>query len=185
MVRFVSLNKKYDRHLNDYGYCFCDIITDMTGEQFRIWRDMENNQVLPKLRFVKLLKKWLTKFKKQGNKTTTFNPRQIGAIFDCVLGNIEGNGYGKKQGLHNTYIILQYDNWCFGDESETLGDIIADSAKQSKYLVLLPVTLEGSLLKGLGDIIEFNFPAGQIGLRFKEWGININTLSEIIEKKMG
>lgn len=141
--------------------------------------------MLPKLRFVKLLKKWLTKFKKQGNKTTTFNPRQIGAIFDCVLGNIEGNGYGKKQGLHNTYIILQYDNWCFGDESETLGDIIADSAKQSKYLVLLPVTLEGSLLKGLGDIIEFNFPAGQIGLRFKEWGININTLSEIIEKKMG
>ena len=183
MVRLVSLNEKYDRHLNDYGYCFCDIITDMTGEQFRIWRDMENNQVLPKLRFVKLLKKWLTKFKKQGNKTTTFNPRQIGAIFDCVLGNIEGNGHGKKQGLRNTYVILQYDEWCFGDEPEKLGELIANTAKQSKHLVLLPVVLNGSLLEDIGDIMEFNFPAGQIGLRSREWGINIDTLRIILDKK--
>ncbi len=183
MVRLVSLNEKYDRHLNDYGYCFCDIITDMTGEQFRIWRDMENNQVLPKLRFVKLLKKWLTKFKKQGNKTTTFNPRQIGAIFDCVLGNIEGYGHGKKQGLRNTYVILQYDEWCFGDELEKLGELIANTAKQSKHLVLLPVVLNGSLLEDIGDIMEFNFPAGQIGLRFREWGINIDTLRIILDKK--
>lgn len=183
MVRLVSLNEKDDRHLNDYGYCFCDIITDMTGEQFRIWRDMDNNQVLPKLHLGKKIKRWLTNFKKKDSQTTIFNCRQIGAVFDCVLGNIEGNGHGKKQGLHGTYVILQYNDWCFGDEPEKFGELIANTAKQSKHLVLLPVTLEGSLLKGLGDVIEFNFPAGQIGLRFKEWGININTLSEIIEKK--
>lgn len=183
MFRLISLNEKYDRHLNDYGYCFCDVITDITGEQFRIWRDMDNNQVLPKLHLEKKFKRWLTNFKKKDSQTTIFNCRQIGAVFDCVLGNIEGNGHGKKQGLHGTYVILQYIDWCFGDEPEKLGDIIADSAKQSKHLVLLPVTLEGSLLKGLGDIIEFNFPAGQIGLRFKEWGINIDTLRIIIEKK--
>ena len=183
MVRLVSLNEKYDRHLNDYGYCFCDIITDMTGEQFRIWRDMDNNQVLPKLHLGKKFKRWLTNFKKKDSQTTIFNCRQIGAVFDCVLGNIEGNGHGKKQGLHGTYVILQYNDWCFGDEPEKLGELIANTAKQSKHLVLLPVTLEGSLLKGLGDVIEFNFPARQIGLRFKEWGININTHSEIIEKK--
>lgn len=183
MSRLISLNKKYDRHINDYGYCFCDVITDITGKQFQIWRDMDNNQVLPKLRLGKKIKRWLTNFKKKDRQTTIFNCRQIGAVFNCVLGNIEGNGHGKKQGLRNTYVILQYDEWCFGDEPEKLGELIANTAKQSKHLVLLPVTLEGSLLKGLGDIMEFNFPAGQIGLRFKEWGININTHSEIIEKK--
>ena len=183
MIRLVSLNEKYERHLNDYGYCFCDIITDITGDQFRIYRDLDNNQVLPKQRFTKLLKKWLTNFKQKKSKTTIFNCRQIGAIFDCVLSNIEGNGHGKKQGLRNTYVIIQYDNWNFGDEPQKLGQLIANSAKQSKYLVLLPVTLNGSLLKDIGDIIEINFPAGQIGLKFKEWGINIGTLHRIVEKK--
>lgn len=181
--RLISLNENYDPHLNDYGYCFCDVITDITGEQFRIWRDKDSNQVLPKLRLGKKLKRWLTKFKKKDSQTTIFNCRQIGAVFDCVLGNIEGNGHGKKQGLHHTYVILQYDNWCFGDESEKLGKLIANTAKQSKHLVLLPVVLNGSLLKDIGDIMEFNFPAGQIGLRFREWGINIDTLRIIIEKK--
>lgn len=183
MVRLVSLNEKYDRHLNDYGYCFCDVITDITGEQFRIWRDKDSNQVLPKLRLGKKLKRWLTKFKKKDSQTTIFNCRQIGAVFDCVLGNIEGNGHGKKQGLHSTYLILQYNDWCIGDEPEKLGELIANTAKQSKHLVLLPVVLNGSLLKDIGDIMEFNFPAGQIGLRFREWGINIDTLRIIIEKK--
>jgi len=99
------------------------------------------------------------------------------------LGNIEGNGHGKKQGLHGTYVILQYNDWCFGDEPEKLGELIANTAKQSKHLVLLPVVLNGSLLKDIGDIMEFNFPTGQIGLRFREWGINIDTLRIIIEKK--
>ena len=183
MFRLISLNEKYDRHLNDYGYCFCDVITDITGEQFRIWRDMDNNQVLPKLHLGKKIKRWLTNFKKKDSQTTIFNCRQIGAVFDCVLGNIEGNGHGKKQGLHGTYVILQYNDWCFGDEPEKLGELIANTAKQSKHLVLLPVVLNGSLLKDIGDIMEFNFPAGQIGLRFREWGINIDTLRIIIEKK--
>ena len=183
MSRFVSLNENYDRHLNDYGYCFCDVITDITGEQFRIWRDMDNNQVLPKLRLGKKFKRWLTNFKKKDSQTTIFNCRQIGSVFDCVLGNIEGNGHGKKQGLHGTYVILQYNDWCFGDEPEKLGELIANTAKQSKHLVLLPVVLNGSLLKDIGDIMEFNFPAGQIGLRFREWGINIDTRRIIIEKK--
>lgn len=181
--RFISLNKKYDRHINDFGYCFCDVITDITGEQFRICWDMDNNQVLPKLRLGKKIKRWLTNFKKKDSQTTIFNCRQIGAVFNCVLGNIEGNGHGKKQGLHGTYVILQYNDWCFGDESEKLGKLIANTAKQSKHLVLLPVVLNGSLLKDIGDIMEFNFPAGQIGLRFREWGINIDTLRIIIEKK--
>lgn len=183
MLRLISLNKKYDRHINDYGYCFCDVITDITGEQFQIWRDMDNNQVLPKLRLGKKIKRWLTNFKKKDSQTTIFNCRQIGAVFNCVLGNIEGNGHGKKQGLRNTYVILQYDEWCFGDEPERLGELIANTAKQSKHLVLLPVVLKGSLLEDIGDIMGFNFPAGQIGLRFREWGINIDTLRIILDKK--
>ena len=182
MIRLVSLNEKYERHLNDYGYCFCDIITDITGEQFRIWRDMENNRVLPKLRLGRKIKRWFTNFKKKESQATIFNCRQIGAICDCVLGNIEGNGHGKKQGLHNTYVILQYDDWCFGDEPKKLGELLANSEKQSKHLVLLPVTLDGSLLKDLGGIMEFHFPAGQIGIRLNVWGINEDTLNKIIEK---
>lgn len=183
MSRLISLNKKYDRHINDYGYCFCDVITDITGEQFQICRDMDNNQVLPKLRLGKKIKRWLTNFKKKDSQTTIFNCRQIGAVFNCVMGNIEGNGHGKKQGLRNTYVILQYDEWCFGDEPEKLGELIANTAKQSKHLVLLPVVLKGSLLEDIGDIMGFNFPAGQIGLRFREWGINIDTHRIIIKKK--
>lgn len=183
MIRLVSLNEKYERHLNDYGYCFCDVITDITGDKFQIWRDMDNNQVLPKLRLAKKIKNWLPKLKSDRSQTALFNCRQIGAIFDCVLGNIEADGHGKKQGLHNTYVLIQYDNWHFGDESEKLGKIIESSAKQSKHLVLLPVTLNGSLLKRVGNIIECKFPAGQIGMRFKEWGINIDTIRTILEKK--
>ncbi len=182
-IRLVSLNKKYERHLNDYGYCFCDVITDITGDKFHIWRDMDNNQVLPKLRLAKKIKNRLSKFKSDRSQTAIFNCRQIGAIFDCVLGNIEEDGHGKKQGLHNTYVLIQYDNWHFGDESEKLSKIIESSAKQSKHLVLLPVTLNGSLLKRVGNIIECKFPAGQIGMRFKEWGINIDTIRTILEKK--
>lgn len=57
MIRLISLNEKYEQHLNDYGYCICDIITDIAGDQVRIWRDMEGNQVLPKLRTIKRIKK--------------------------------------------------------------------------------------------------------------------------------
>lgn len=183
MIRYVSLNEKYKHHINDYGYCFCDVITDIAGDQIRICRDMEGNQVLPKLRFAKKVKNWLAKFKKKESKTIMFNCRQIGAIYDCVLGNIEGDGFGKKHGLHNTYVLLQYDNWSLGDEPEELWQLITNTAKQSKHLVLLPVTLNGSLLNEVGDIIEMDFPAGKIDVRFKEWGINIDTIRCIAEKK--
>lgn len=183
MIRYVSLNEKYNPHINDYGYCFRDIITDIAGDQIQIWRDMEDNQVLPKLRFKKKIKNWLAKFKKKESHTNIFNCRQIGAIYDCVLGNIEGDGFGKKHGLHNTYVLLQYDNWSLDDEPEELWQLITNTAKQSKHLVLLPVSLNGSLLNEVGDIIEMDFPVGKIDMRFKKWGINIDTIRCIAEKK--
>lgn len=184
MIRFVSLNEKNERQLNDYGYCLCDVITDITGDKFQIWRDMDNNQVLPKLRLAKRIKNWLPKFKSDRSQTALFNCRQIGAIFDCVLCIIKGNGLGKKQGLHNTYVLIQYDNWHFGDESKNLVKIIKNSTKQSKHLVLLQVTLIGSLLKCVGTIVEYISPAGrQIEMDFKEWEINNDTFHTILEKK--
>ena len=114
---------------------------------------------------------------------SVFNCRQIGAIYDCILGNVEGNGLGKKHGLCGTYVLLQYNSWKFGDDSEELGKIISNAKKQSKHLVLLPVTLNGSLLQEVGEIIELDFPAGQIGIRFKDWGINMDTLRIILEKQ--
>lgn len=183
MVRYVSLNAKYERHINDYGYCFCDVITDIVGDQIRIYRDMEGNQVIPKQRLTKRVKNLLSRSKKNKKLMPVFNCRQIGAIYDCILGNIEGNGLGKKHGLCGTYVLLQYDSWKFGEDFEELGKILVDTTKQSKHLVLLPVTLNGSLLHEVKDIIEIDFPAGQIGIRFKEWEINIETLKNIYEKK--
>lgn len=183
MIRFISLNEKYERHLNDYGYCICDIITDIAGDQVRIWRDKEWNQVIPKLRPIKRIKKWLSLFKKQEKTKTVFNCRQIGAIYGCVLGHVEGNGLGKRYGLTGTYVLLKYDNWTIGDNNEDLGELTSNAKKQSKSLLLLPVTLDGSLLKDSGDVIELNLPAGQIGIRFKDWGVNIETLQIILEKK--
>jgi hypothetical protein len=183
MIRLVSLNKDYERHINDQGFCFCDVFTDIAGDQVRIWRDMEGNRVIPRLSLSKRVKKWLLPLKKKEKIMPTFNCRQIGAIFDCVLGNIEGNGQGKKKGLQGTYALLQYDNWKFGDDSDELGKIVSNAKKQSKHLVLLPVTLNGSLLQEVGEIIELDFPAGQIGMRFKDWGINIDTLRIIFEKQ--
>ena len=183
MVRYVSLNAKYECHINDYGYCFCDVITDIVGEHIRIYRDMEGNQVIPKLRLTKRVKNLLSRSKKKETLMSVFNCRQIGAICDCILGNVEGNGLGKKRGLCGTYVLLQYDGWKFGDDSEELGKIISNAKKQSKHLVLLPVTLNGSLLQEVGEIIELDFPAGQIGIRFKDWGINMDTLRIILEKQ--
>lgn len=184
MVRLVSLNKGYERHINDQGFCFCDVFTDIAGDQVRIWRDMEGNQVIPRLRFSKRFKNWFSKFKKREKVSPVFNCRQIGAIFECVLGNVEGEGLGKKYGLQNTYVLLEYDSWKFGDDSEELGKIISNSKKQSKHLVLLPITLNGSLLQEAGEIIKLDFPAGLIGVRFNNWGINIETLKIIFEKKL-
>ena len=182
-IRMISLNEKYEPHLNDYGYCFCDIITCISGDQIRIYRDMNGNQVLPQLSFTKKVKKWFAKSKNKENVMPTFNCRQIGAITDCALGNIEGNGLGMRLGLRNTYVLLRYDSWVFGDDFDELSKLLANTAKKSKFLVLLPVTLNGSLLQEVGDIIELNFPAGQIGMRIKNWGINIDTLCIILEKK--
>lgn len=183
MIRLISLDKKYERHINNYGYCICDIITDIAGEQVRIWRDMEGNQVLPKLRAIKRIKRRLLAFRKIGKVKPTFNCRQIGAIYDCVLGHVEGNGLGKKHGLIGTYVLLKYDNWTIGDNNEDLGKLISNAKIQSKSLLLLPVTLEGSLLKDSGDVIELNLPTGLIGIIFKDWGVNIETLQIILDKK--
>ena len=183
MIRLVSLNKDYERHINDQGFCFCDVFTDIAGDQVRIWRDMEENQVIPKLRLTKRVKNLLSRSKKKETLMSVFNCRQIGAIYDCILGNVEGNGLGKKHGLCGTYVLLQYNSWKFGDDSEELGKIISNAKKQSKHLVLLPVTLNGSLLQEVGEIIELDFPAGQIGIRFKDWGINMDTLRIILEKQ--
>ena len=183
MIRLISLDKKYERHINNYGYCICDIITDIAGEQVRIWRDMEGNQVLPKLRAIKRIKRRLLAFRKNGKAKPTFNCRQIGAIYDCVLGHVEGNDLGKRHGLTGTYVLLKYDNWTIGDNNEDLGKLISNAKIQSKSLLLLPVTLEGSLLKDSGDVIELNLPAGLIGIRFKDWGVNIETLQIILDKK--
>lgn len=183
MIRYVSLNEKYERHLNNLGYCFGDVITDIVGDQIRIWRDMEGNQVLPKLRFAKKIKNILARLKKKEKLAPIFNCRQIGAIFDCILGNIKNHGIGEKYGLRNTYVLLQYDSWNFGEDFEDLSKLMANTVKQSKHLVLLPVTLDGSLLQEVGSIVEMDFPVGQIGMELKEWGINIETLHIIKEKK--
>lgn len=183
MIRLIGLDEKYERHLNDYGYCYCDIFTDIVGDQVRIWRDKNGNQVIPKLRPIKRIKRWLLSFRKKRKAKLTFNCRQIGAIFDCILGHVEGNGLGKRHGLTGTYVLLKYDNWTIGDNTEDLGKLISNVKTQSKSLLLLPVTLDGSLLKDSGDVIELNLPAGQIGIRFKDWGVNIETLQMILEKK--
>lgn len=183
MIRLISLNESYDRHVNDYGYCYCDVITDIAGDDFRIWRDMDGNQVLPKLRFAKKIKRWFADFKRKRNRETIFNCRQIGAICDCVLGNIIGDGLAKKKGLRNTYVLLQYDNWNFGDDAEKLSQLMNNSEKQSKYLVLLPITLNGSLITDIGDVVEINFPAGRMGMMWSGWKINLDTLRIINEKK--
>lgn len=183
MVRLVSLNEKYEKHINNYGYCFCDIIRSISGEQFRIYRDRYENQVLPKLRIRKRINDWLLRLKNSKKPTHIINCRQLGAIDKCVLCKMEANGYGEKLGLRSTYILLQYDKWTFGDDLVGLGELIPNSIKASKHLVLMPVTLNGSLLSGVGDIVEINFPPGQIGLRFRDWGINTNTFRMILEKK--
>lgn len=183
MIRLISLNKKYERHLNDYGYCFCDIITDIVGEQFRIWRDMDGNLVLPKLRPIKRIKRWFLSFRKTEKAEPTFNCRQIGAIYDCILGHVEGNGLGKRHGLTGTYVLLKYDKWNIGDNTEDIEKLLAKAKTQSKSILLLPVTLDGSLLIDSGNVIELNLPAGQIGIRFMDWLVNIETLQTIYEKK--
>ncbi len=181
-IRLVSLDKKFERHLNDYGFCYVDIITDIAGDHIRIFRDLEERQVLPKQSFASRVKNYFSKFTKREKAVSVFNCRQIGAISKCVLGKIEGYGLGRKYGLQNTYILLQYGSWSFGDDSNSLTELIKTLLKKTKHLVLLPVILKGSLLQELGEIIELDFPSGKIGMRFMEWSINNETLQRICEK---
>ena len=183
MVRTVSLNSKNEPHINDYGYCLHDIITDIAGDKVHIYRDTNNNQVLPKKRFVKRIKNLLSRLRKKENLNRVFNCRQIGAICYCVLGHVEGHGSGRKHGLQGTYVLMAYDNWKFGDEIEKLENLMKETATQSKHVALLPISLNGSLLQDVGEVNEFDFPGGEIGIRFKDWEININTLYAILEKQ--
>lgn len=182
-IRLVGLNDKYEPHINDYGFCYCDTITDIAGQKFNIYRDLNYNQVLPKLSLWKKIKKYVFNFikEKEIDESNVFNCRQIGAIFDCVLGKVEGNGYAKNSGLTGTYVILEFDNWKIGDRFDELGDIIQCSEHKTKHVTLLKITLDGSLIKDVGQIMKFTFPEGKIGIRFNDWSINIDTLKIIYD----
>lgn len=183
LIRLVGLDDKYECHLNDYGYCSCDIITDIAGDQVQIWRNLNGNQVLPKLRFAKKIKRCFSLFKKSKKVKPIFNCRQIGAIFNCVIGNIEGKGLGEKYGLTGIYVLLKYDNWSIGNNTEELEMLLTNTKIRPKSLLLLPIALDGSLLISVGDIIELALPAGEMGMRFANWDINVDTLRTIMEKK--
>lgn len=184
MTRMISLNKKYEHHINMYGYCYCDIYTDIAGKQIRICRDLNGNQVIPKLRRINSIrKKIFSLIKKSTKQPSVINFRQIGAIYNCILVNIKDKGLGKQYGLKDTYVLLQYDNWKFGDNSEDFANLRQNSEQLPKRLVLLPVKLEGSLLKKMGDIVNLNLSTDQISMKFMEWGINLITFQSIFEKK--
>lgn len=127
------------------------------------------------------IKKYVFNFikEKEIDESNVFNCRQIGAIFDCALGKVEGNGHAKNSGLTGTYVILEFDNWKIGDSFDELNDIIQGSEHKSKYVTLFKITLDGSLIKSVGQIMEFTFPEGKIGIRVNDWSINIDTLKII------
>ncbi len=182
-LRTISLDKNLKRHINNYGFCFRDEITDIVGDKILIWRDLDGNQVLPKERLTKKLKRMIQRFEIIEKPQPIFNCRQIGAIYSCVLGNVENNKYGKKYNLHDTYILLQYDEWCFGDDSDLLINSIEKSTKELKHVILLPVILIGSLLHSVGEIIELDIHNKEkIGIRFKDWKINKQTYEIILKQ---
>ena len=182
VTRHISLNVKYEPHVNNFGYCMRDEITDIAGDKVYIWRDMDKNQVLPKLRFVHKIKNMISKLTRIEKTKPIFNCRQMGAIFNCVLWNIGGNSL-KKYGLSGTYVLLQYEDWYFGDDSDKFKDLLLNTEKTSKHTMLLPISLKGSLLQQIGDIVEIDFPAGKIDMRFADWGINEETIRAIVEKQ--
>ena len=181
VIRRVSLNAKYEPHVNDFGYCICDEITDISGDKVYIWRDMNYNQVLPKLRFVHKIKNMISKLTRIEKTKPIFNCRQMGAIFNCVLWNF-GSKRLKKYGLNGTYVLLGYEDWQFGDDYDKFNELLSNTEKTSKHTILLPVSLNGSLLQQVGDIVEVDFPAGKIDMRFADWGINEETIRAIVEK---
>ena len=173
-IRLTSLNKKYEPHMNDLGYSICDVITDIAGDAVRLYWDVKGNQVLPKRKFSNQLKSLFSTLLIKKDKPI-INCRQIGATTKCILCNIERRGLGRKNGLRGTYVLIQFDNWHYGDSFEPLAELIHNSIKRKKHLTLLPITLSGSLMESVGNIIEYDFPAGFIGMRFVEWDINDDT----------
>ena len=184
ILRTISLDKNLKKHINNYGFCFRDEITDIVGDKIQIWRDLDGNQVLPKERLLNKLKRIIHGFKFKEKPQHVFNCRQIGAIYSCVLGNVEKCKLGKNYNLHDTYILLQYGEWCFGDDSDLLINSIEKSTKELKHIILLSVILNGSLLHSVGEIIElYIHNKEKIGIRFKDWKINKQTY-EIIQKRV-
>lgn len=181
VTRRISLNAKYEPHVNNYGYCICDEITAIDGDKVYVCRDMDENQVLPKLRFVQKIKNNVSKIARKEQLRPIFNCRQMGTIYNCILWNIESNGL-KKKGLNGTYILLRYEDWHFGNDSDKFEELLLNTKKISKHTMLLPVSLKGPLLQQVGDIIEVDFPAGEIDMTFADWGINEDTIRVVVEK---
>ncbi len=182
MIRYVSLDANYNRHINDYGFCYRDVVTDIAGDKFIIYRDLKEEQVLSKLRLSRKIRNYLAKFKRAKKTPEVFNARQIGAIYDCLLGRVESKSLARKYGMHAFFILLEYDEWLFGEDIDNIKQKVRDNAKSANSLLLLPITLEGSVLKEVGDVVQVDFPSGYYGIRFEDWGVNANTIQTVLEK---
>lgn len=185
MIRIVSLDKNYNKHTNQFGYCYCDVITDIVGDHVRIWRDSEGNQVLPKSNVwskIKSIVKLILNYENKARKKVVINCRQMGAIFDVVLCNVETNGLAKKQGMSGAYVLLEFENWEFGDNNELIGDFVTQSKNSSKRLLLIPINLTETTVINIGNPVNIKFPKGLLGIRMASWGINKDTLEIIYNK---
>ncbi len=151
----------------------------MAGNKVRIWFDTKRKQVLPQIGLWPKLKGYIKSHiipKFSSKEKSIINCRQLGAISNAILCNIETQGYANKYGLSGLYVLLQYDNWSFGDEYENIEVSIAKSKTYSKNLLLLPITIDGTQILNISDPIEMHFPPGIMGIRFLNWSVNSKTI---------
>lgn len=108
--------------------------------------------------------------------------RRVQDSQDVLYGEVGNlNGLMREKGYTGSYFILE---WCDWNCTNTVNDFSTEFSKQrnnSKHLILLPVEFinNSPVFK---DIIETEFPAGQLGFRVMDYNASDELRNEITQR---
>jgi hypothetical protein len=180
--KMTSLDRHGNPHNNNYGYVFSYKIIDIAGDEFTLYYNKKNKQVIPKQSFLSIFKSQIKIIKRKFSPDKdTFNARQMGATHTLVLVRQEKKGLAKKHGLTGTYLMLQYNDLSLTHEIAEIEEMITYSKTNPKRLIMIPIELDGPNLSMVGECFEVDFPAGVMGFRITSWSVNQQTWETIFE----
>jgi hypothetical protein len=95
----------------------------------------------------------------------------LGAGIDMemvAVARAENDGVFTRLGYKGTYVILQLNNWHYGDNIDSIGTELAATRELEHHLKLVELIEEDDEYR-LGEVVEEHLPVGMMGLRMVDY----------------